>query len=151
MSEETKDSKLATKYNFDVAWEELLDNKDFLKVFLSDVLENYIIKQRWYGGKSSEIKYIELAEYFRIQQNNEVYFGLILEVDFVEAFYHHYFIPIAFVTDENFSKKDRIIPYEDAQLFANRFKNSELITTKGFGHSLIDESLTPKIIEYINS
>jgi len=48
-------------------------------------------------------------------------------------------------------KKDRIIPYEDAQLFANRFKNSELITTKGFGHSLIDESLTPKIIEYINS
>lgn len=48
-------------------------------------------------------------------------------------------------------KKDRIIPYEDAQLFANRFKNSELITTTGFGHSLRDESLTPKIIEYINS
>lgn len=48
-------------------------------------------------------------------------------------------------------KKDRIIPYEDAQLFANRFKNSELITTTGFGHSLRDESLTSKIIEYINS
>ncbi len=110
MSENAKDSKLAAKYNFDVAWEELLDNKDFLKVFLSDVLENYIIKQRWYGGKSSKIKYIELAEYFRIQQHNEVYFGLILEVDFVEAFYHHYFIPIAFVSDENFAKKDRILP-----------------------------------------
>jgi len=110
MSENAKDLKLAAKYNFDVAWEELLENKDFLKVFLSDVLENYIIKQRWYGGKSSKIKYIELAEYFRIQQHNEVYFGLILEVDFVEAFYHHYFIPIAFVTDENFAKKDRILP-----------------------------------------
>jgi pimeloyl-ACP methyl ester carboxylesterase len=48
-------------------------------------------------------------------------------------------------------KKDRIIPYGDAQLFANRFKNSELITTTGFGHSLKDNSLTPKIIEYINS
>ncbi|WP_339753783.1 alpha/beta hydrolase [uncultured Winogradskyella sp.] len=48
-------------------------------------------------------------------------------------------------------KKDRIIPYEDAQLFENRFKNSELITTTGFGHSLKDASLTPKIIEYINS
>ena len=47
-------------------------------------------------------------------------------------------------------KKDRIIPYEDAQLFANRYKNAELITTKGFGHSLKDESLTPKIIAFIN-
>lgn len=99
-----------TKYNFDVPWEELLENKDFLKVFLSDILEQYIVKQRWYGGKSSEIKYIELSEYFRIQQNDEVYFGLILEVDFIEAFYHHYFIPIAFVSDENFAKKDRILP-----------------------------------------
>jgi maltose alpha-D-glucosyltransferase/alpha-amylase len=110
MAEKAKDSKLIPTYNFDVAWEELLENKDFLKVFLSDVLENYIVKQRWYGGKSSKIKYIELAEYFRIQQHNEVYFGLILEVDFVEAFYHHYFIPIAFVSDENFAKKDRILP-----------------------------------------
>ncbi|UMB61263.1 trehalose synthase [Lutibacter sp. A80] len=110
MSEDAINSNLTTMYNFDVAWEELLDNKDFLKVFLSDVLENYIVKQRWYGGKASKIKYIELAEYFRIQQNNEVYFGLILEVDFVEAFFHHYFIPIAFVSDENFAKKDRILP-----------------------------------------
>lgn len=110
MSENAKDSKLATTFNFDVAWEELLENKDFLKVFLSDVLENYIVKQRWFGGKASKIKYIELAEYFRIQQHNEVYFGLILEVDFVEAFFHHYFIPIAFVSDENFAKKDRILP-----------------------------------------
>lgn len=100
---------LGSNYNFDVPWEELLENKDFLKVFLSDILENYIVKQRWYGGKASKIKYIELSTYFRIQQNNEVYFGLILEVDFIEAFYQHYFIPIAFVSDESFAKKDRIL------------------------------------------
>ncbi|WP_299125366.1 alpha/beta hydrolase [uncultured Winogradskyella sp.] len=47
-------------------------------------------------------------------------------------------------------KKDRIIPYEDALLFANRYKNSELISTSGFGHSLKDTSLIPKIIEFIN-
>lgn len=48
-------------------------------------------------------------------------------------------------------KKDPIIPYEDAQLFANRFESSELITTTGFGHSLKDPSLTPKIITFINN
>jgi pimeloyl-ACP methyl ester carboxylesterase len=47
-------------------------------------------------------------------------------------------------------KKDRIIPIEDALLFANRYKNSELIETEGFGHSLKDKSLTPIIVSFIN-
>ncbi|MFC0604638.1 alpha/beta hydrolase [Winogradskyella pulchriflava] len=70
--------------------------------------------------------------------------------------------PIDYYSAANFSESidakgliihdtnDRIIPYEDGQLFANRFKNSELISTTGFGHGLKDESLTPKIIEFIN-
>ena len=110
MSETTVKTTLQPPYNFNVPWEELLENKEFVKVFLSDVLEDYIIKQRWYGGKSSRLKYIELSEYFKIQQKGEVYYGLILEIDFAEAFYQHYFLPIAFVSDENFAKQDRILP-----------------------------------------
>ncbi|MBV7270366.1 trehalose synthase [Winogradskyella luteola] len=105
----TKTTALQPPYNFNDKWEELLENKEFIKVFLSDVLEDYIVRQRWYGGKASKLKYIELAEYFRIQQHGEVYYGLILEVNFVEAFYQHYFLPIAFVSDENFAKDDRIL------------------------------------------
>jgi len=107
---ELKTIALQPHYNFDNKWETLLENKAFVEVFLSDVLEKYIVKQRWYAGKASKLKYIELAEYFRIQHHGEVYYGLILEVDFVEAFYHHYFLPIAFVSDENFAKDDRILP-----------------------------------------
>jgi maltose alpha-D-glucosyltransferase/alpha-amylase len=103
-------TNLQLPYNFDVRWEELMESKDFVKIFLSDVLENYIVKQRWYGGKSSKLKYIELAQYFRIQKHEEVYYGLILEVNFEEAFYQHYFIPIAFVSDKSFAKDDRILP-----------------------------------------
>jgi trehalose synthase-fused probable maltokinase len=109
MSKKATKTIVAPPYNFNEEWENLLENKEFVNVFLSDVLEDYIIKQRWYGGKASKIKYIELSEYFRIQHNEEVYYGLILEVDFVEAFYHHYFLPIAFVSDESFAKKDRIL------------------------------------------
>jgi maltokinase len=97
-------------YNFNVVWEELMENEDFINIFLSDVLEEYITRQRWYGGKSSKLKYIELSEYFRIQQREEVYYGLLLEVNFVEAFFQHYFLPIAFVSDESFAKDDRILP-----------------------------------------
>ena len=110
MAEEKIKTKLKSNFVFDGVWEDLMENKDFLEVFLSEVLEDYIVKQRWYGGKASKLKYIELSEYFRIQQRGEVYFGLLLEIDFVEAFYQHYFLPIAFVTDENFVKGDRILP-----------------------------------------
>ncbi len=110
MTEKVDKITLKTPYNFDVNWENLLENEKFVKAFLSEVLVDYIYKQRWFGGKASKIKYIELSEYFRIQQKDEVYFGLILEIDFEEAFYQHYFLPIAFVTDDNFAKQDRILP-----------------------------------------
>lgn len=112
MSDKVLKNKFNPTFQFEGAWEDLLSNKDFIKVFLSDVLEDYIVKQRWYGGKASRLKYIELNEFFRIQQHGEVYFGLLLEIDFVEAFYHHYFLPIAFVTDLDFAKNDRILPIE---------------------------------------
>ena len=98
-----------TPFKTDSTWEQLMEDKSFVQMFLSEVLEEYILKQRWYGGKSSKLKYIELTEYFRIQQKEEVYYGLLLEVNFEEAFFQHYFIPIAFVTDENFAHDDRIL------------------------------------------
>lgn len=110
MTKKKQESILQPPYSFDVAWEELLEDAKFVKIFLSDVLEDYVVRQRWYGGKSSKLKYIELQEYFRIQQNEEVYYGLLLEVNFEEAFYQHYFLPIAFVSDESFAEKDRILP-----------------------------------------
>ncbi|PQV49562.1 maltose alpha-D-glucosyltransferase/alpha-amylase [Jejuia pallidilutea] len=110
MPETSSKTNKKTPLVFNVAWEQLLEDSNFMSVFLSDVLEEYIQKQRWYGGKASKLKYIELSEYFRIQQKEEVYYGLILEVDFVEAFYQHYFLPIAFVTDESLAEKDRILP-----------------------------------------
>jgi maltose alpha-D-glucosyltransferase/alpha-amylase len=110
MSKKDQITTLKNPFNFDETWEELLENNDFVKIFLSDILEDYILKQRWYGGKASKLKYIELSEYFRIQQEGEVYYGLILEVNFEEAFYQHYFLPIAFVSDESFAEKDRILP-----------------------------------------
>ena len=110
MTNKASISSVKPLFESDDSWEVLLDNEAFVKTFLSDVLEAYIVKQRWYGGKSSRLKYIELSEYFKIQQHGEVYFGLILEVNFVEAFYQHYFLPIAFVTDKNFAQNDRILP-----------------------------------------
>ncbi|WP_224482697.1 trehalose synthase [Robertkochia aurantiaca] len=109
MAKKKESTRIQLSYEFNTDWEGLMEHQEFRKVFLSDVLENFIIQQRWYGGKSSKLKYIELQEYFRIQQAGEVYYGLLLEVNFYEAFYQHYFLPIAFVTDEDFAKEGRIL------------------------------------------
>ena len=80
--------------------------------------------------------------------------GIVLErfnnpVDYFSAanFTSSFNIPGLIIHD----KKDPIIPYEDALLFANRYKNSKLVTTQGLGHGLKDNTLTPKIIKFINS
>ncbi|TXE07487.1 alpha/beta hydrolase [Gelidibacter salicanalis] len=44
---------------------------------------------------------------------------------------------------------DRIIPYNDALLLKNSFKNSQLITTKGLGHSLNDATVAQHIYNFI--
>ncbi|ALJ06210.1 alpha/beta hydrolase [Pseudalgibacter alginicilyticus] len=48
-------------------------------------------------------------------------------------------------------KEDNIIPYNDALIIKSSLKNSKLISTKGFGHSLKDSSVNSKIIEFITS
>ncbi|WP_338358193.1 alpha/beta hydrolase [Yeosuana marina] len=45
---------------------------------------------------------------------------------------------------------DKIIPYNDALLIKNNYKNSQLITTKGLGHSLNHKSVTLHISEFID-
>ncbi len=51
------------------------------------------------------------------------------------------------IHDEN----DKIIPFEDALLIKNNFKNSKLISTKGFGHSLNNKTITSHILEFIDN
>ena len=62
MSKKNEESIVQAAYKFNVVWEELLEDEKFIEVFLSDILADYVVKQRWYGGKASKLKYIELQE-----------------------------------------------------------------------------------------
>ncbi len=90
----------STAFIFKTDWKNAFDDADFLKDFSSDILENYIVKKRWYGGKSSTLKYIEVQDYFRIASDDNNYYGVLLEVNYKEAFFQNYFMPIAFMAKE---------------------------------------------------
>ena len=95
---------------FKTNWKNAFEDKDFLKVFSSDILENYIINKRWYGGKASTLKYIEVVDFFKLPSKNNTYYGVLLEVNFKEAFYQHYFMPIAFMSEEELDTNTIIAP-----------------------------------------
>lgn len=95
---------------FKTDWKNAFDDKEFVKVFSSDILENYISNKRWYGGKASTLKYIEVVDFFKISSKSNTYFGVLLEVNFKEAFYQHYFMPIAFMIQEELDTNTIIAP-----------------------------------------
>jgi trehalose synthase-fused probable maltokinase len=95
---------------FKTDWKNAFDDEEFVKVFSSDILENYIINKRWYGGKASTLKYIEVVDSFKISSKENTYFGVLLEVNFKEAFYQHYFMPLAFMSEEELDTNTVIAP-----------------------------------------
>lgn len=100
MKKETTPEAFTTPFIFKTDWKNAFDDQDFLKDFTADILESYIVKKRWYGGKSSTLKYIEVQDYFRISSKDNNYYGVLLEVNYKEAFFQNYFMPIAFMAKE---------------------------------------------------
>ena len=95
---------------FKTDWKNALQDEEFIKVFSSDILENYIINKRWYGGKSSALKYIEVVDHFKITSKKNTYYGVMVEVNFKEAFFQHYFMPLAFMAEDELDTNTIIAP-----------------------------------------
>src|SRR6187402_2841183 len=95
---------------FKTDWKNAFEDEEFVKVFSSDILENYIINKRWYGGKASTLKYIEVVDFLQITSKKNNYYGVLLEVNFKEAFYQHYFMPISFMSEDELDTNTIIAP-----------------------------------------
>ena len=95
---------------FKTEWKHAFEDEEFVKVFSSDILENYIINKRWYGGKASTLKYIEVVEFFKMSSKKNTYYGVLLEVNFKEAFFQNYFMPVSFMAEEELDTNTIIAP-----------------------------------------
>ncbi|AVR44344.1 trehalose synthase [Christiangramia fulva] len=98
MSEEAVSNMKESEYKFKCDWKLAFEDENFVKTFSTEILENYILKQRWYAGKSSTLKYIEVVDSFKVASSKNIYYGVLIEVNFSEAFFQNYFIPLSFIT-----------------------------------------------------
>lgn len=110
MVDKINDDEFQNPFVFNIDWKNAFAEEDFVKVFSSDILENYIINKRWYGGKASTLKYIEIVESFQISSKKHTYYGVLFEVNFKEAFYQHYFMPISFMSEVDLETNTVIAP-----------------------------------------
>ena len=60
-------------YEFSVDWTKAFENEDFVKTFASEILERYILKKRWYAGKASTLKYIEIIRHIKLNSKRNFF------------------------------------------------------------------------------
>ena len=87
----------ASEFRFKCEWKDAMENSDFVKTFTTEILIDYILKKRWYAGKSSTLKYIEVVDHGILNSEKDIYHGALIEINFSEAFFQNYFIPLSFV------------------------------------------------------
>jgi maltose alpha-D-glucosyltransferase/alpha-amylase len=116
MADKINEAEFQNPFVFNTDWKNAFEDTDFKKIFASDILENYIINKRWYGGKASTLKYIEIVHTFKIESVENTYYGVLLEVNFKEAFYQHYFMPLAFMSQEDLDTNTVIAPVKMGEL-----------------------------------
>jgi trehalose synthase-fused probable maltokinase len=116
MENKINEDAFQNTFVFKTDWKNAFDDDEFIKIFSSDILENYIINKRWYGGKASTLKYIEVVDHFKITSKKNTYYGVLLEVNFKEAFFQHYFMPLAFMAQEELDTNTIIAPVQMGDL-----------------------------------
>ena len=97
-------------FEFDIEWKSAFDHEGFKHAFANEILEQYIPKKRWYAGKSSHLKYIEITDFVRLKSEKNNYFAVLIEVNFQEAFFQNYFIPVAFMSEAELDTNTLIAP-----------------------------------------
>ncbi|QYA25261.1 trehalose synthase [Gramella sp. MT6] len=99
MNKKAKPEINTSDFQFKCTWEDAFEDQEFIKTFSTEILEDYILKKRWYAGKSSTLKYIEVVDHGKLSSEKNTFYGVLIEINFSEAFFQDYFIPLSFIPD----------------------------------------------------
>lgn len=100
MSKKATSNVNTSDFQFKCTWKTAFEDPEFIKTFSTEILENYILKKRWYAGKSSTLKYIEVVDHCKLTSEKNTYYGVLIEINFSEAFFQDYFIPLSFIAEK---------------------------------------------------
>jgi trehalose synthase-fused probable maltokinase len=94
---------------FPCYWKNALQSEEFVQQFPKDIFEEYLVGKRWYAGKVSTIKNIEIIDHLHLSSEQHNYFGVLIEVNYEESFFQNYFVTIAFMLEHELTDANNII------------------------------------------
>jgi maltose alpha-D-glucosyltransferase / alpha-amylase len=84
-------------------WDELVE-RDTLEELENNILRNYMMKMRWFGGKARGIENIKVINHARVPLPEDSVYFLLIEVQYQSGLPEIYQLPVAFGKDQFASK-----------------------------------------------
>ena len=85
----------------DVSWEKIFNNYNEIRIFERKILQPFMKKCRWFGGKAKIISKIGVSKVMPLKVEGNMHFITILEVHYVQRLPELYFLPMTFVASDN--------------------------------------------------
>ncbi len=92
-------------FNTDVAWDKVFANYQEVRVFERKILQSFMKKCRWFGGKAKTISKMGIHKVIPLKVEGDIHFLTIIEVHYVQRLPDLYFLPLGFVPADNIFDK----------------------------------------------
>lgn len=89
----------------DLSWERMFSNYNEVRVLERKVLQPFMKKCRWFGGKARAISKISVNKMIPLKVDNETHYLVIVEVHYVQRLPELYFLPMCFMPPDSMLDK----------------------------------------------
>lgn len=89
----------------EVSWEKIFNNYNEIREFERKILQPFMIKCRWFGGKARVISKLSVHKVIPVKVEGDMHFLVIIEVHYVQKLPDLYFLPMCFVPSEGIFDK----------------------------------------------
>ena len=87
-------------YQSDLSWERSFSNYENVRFIERKVLQPFMRKCRWFGGKTRVISKISIDKIIPLKTSEDMHYLLVVEVHYVQKLPELYFLPVSFARAE---------------------------------------------------
>lgn len=88
-------------FKTEISWEKVFANYQEVRVFERKILQPFMKKCRWFGGKAKIINKMGIHKVIPVRVDGDTHFMTIIEVHYVQRLPDLYFLPLGFVPADN--------------------------------------------------
>jgi len=89
----------------EISWEKIFNNYNERRIFERRVLQPFMKKCRWFGGKARVISKLSIHKVIPLKVEGEMHYLTIIEVHYVQRLPDLYFLPLCFILTEGIFDK----------------------------------------------